>query len=245
LWLREDGTPYYVGKGSNGRAYEKHEHNGMLTPKNTECIIIQNFESEEDAFFAEKLLISFYGRIDLGTGCLRNHTDGGDGVSNPSLQTREKIRAAFVGKKRSPETIEKMRIARIGRTLSPEHRAKIGLRSLGRKYSGRKSTPETRAKISAGNKGRLCSPETREKLSIAHKGHKMGPLSPEHKAKLSAIHKGKPKSPEHRAKIGATKIGNKYGLGHIVSLEARAKISTACKAFWQKKRQVTAEVLCD
>ena len=37
--------------------------------------------NEADAFQLEILLIYQYGRIDLGTGCLRNLTNGGDGVS--------------------------------------------------------------------------------------------------------------------------------------------------------------------
>jgi hypothetical protein len=77
LWLREDGTPYYVGKGSGNRAFTSWSH-GVHKPVTKERIIVQEFDSEEDAFEAEKFLISYYGRLDLGTGCLRNLTDGGE-----------------------------------------------------------------------------------------------------------------------------------------------------------------------
>jgi hypothetical protein len=72
LWLREDGTPYYVGKGQGKRAFRK-------SSPNRDRIVIQEFPDEDSAFFAEKLLIAFYGRKDNGTGVLRNLSDGGEG----------------------------------------------------------------------------------------------------------------------------------------------------------------------
>jgi hypothetical protein len=89
LWLREDGTPYYVGKGQGNRAYVSGNHR-LSCPKDTDLIIVQEFESEEDAFFAEKFLISFYGRKDLSEGCLRNLTDGGEGASGATLSEEHK-----------------------------------------------------------------------------------------------------------------------------------------------------------
>jgi hypothetical protein len=77
LWLREDGTPYYVGKGSGIRAFTSWAH-GVHKPAAKERIVVQEFESEEDAFEAEKFLVAYYGRLDNGTGCLRNLTDGGE-----------------------------------------------------------------------------------------------------------------------------------------------------------------------
>src|SRR5258708_37388601 len=80
LWLREDGTPYYVGKGSGDRAFYKENHK-VNPPPSKDYIIIQEHEDSEEALFAEKFLISYYGRKDLHTGILVNLTDGGDGVS--------------------------------------------------------------------------------------------------------------------------------------------------------------------
>jgi len=81
LWLRENGTPYYVGKGTGNRAFWRHGRKGTKPPDDYSRVLIQEFISEQDALFAEKFLISYYGRVDLGTGCLRNLTDGGDGSS--------------------------------------------------------------------------------------------------------------------------------------------------------------------
>ena len=57
-------------------------------------ILIQEFPTEADALAAEQFLISYYGRKDLGTGCLINMTDGGEGTSGRvhSEETRHKDR---------------------------------------------------------------------------------------------------------------------------------------------------------
>ena len=77
LWLREDGTPYYVGKGKGNRAYISFGH-GVHCPPDKERIVIYPSFSEDEAFETEIILIWYYGRKDLGTGCLRNLTDGGE-----------------------------------------------------------------------------------------------------------------------------------------------------------------------
>ena len=126
LWLREDGTPYYVGKGSRERAYVNFGHS-VHTPTNLSRILVQEHASEADSLFAEIFLIAVYGRIDNGTGILRNLTDGGE---NPP------------GNK--------------GVTFSEEHKRKIGEAQKGpkghwygtkrpyksRNTRGRKQTPE-------------------------------------------------------------------------------------------------------
>jgi hypothetical protein len=106
LWLREDGTPYYVGKGSGKRAFEKHDK--LTPPPDSARILIEYYSIESEAYEAEAFLVQFYGRKDLKTGCLRNMSDGGRGGLNPSKETREKQRAAklryhpryWLGKKR-------------------------------------------------------------------------------------------------------------------------------------------------
>lgn len=80
-YLREDRTPYYVGKGEGNRAYVKHQK-GISVPKDKSRIIFlkQNL-IEEESFKHEKYMIAVFGRKDLGTGILHNRTNGGEGSS--------------------------------------------------------------------------------------------------------------------------------------------------------------------
>jgi hypothetical protein len=63
-YLRKDGTPYYIGKGQEYRAWMNHRVNnkGVHTPKNVSCVIImeQNL-SEVGAFALERRYIRWYG----------------------------------------------------------------------------------------------------------------------------------------------------------------------------------------
>jgi hypothetical protein len=74
------GSPYYIGKGKGKRAYSNNHSIGI--PSNMDQIVfIETNIPEETAFMLEEYWISYFGRIDLGTGCLHNKTNGGDGVS--------------------------------------------------------------------------------------------------------------------------------------------------------------------
>jgi NUMOD3 motif-containing protein len=103
MWLRENGTPYYVGKGSGDRAYIKHRV-GNAPP--LDRIVFYIAKDEADAFDIEVSLIWYYGRKDAGTGCLRNLTGGGEGPSgatpwnkgiSPSEEMRNRIRKKLLG----------------------------------------------------------------------------------------------------------------------------------------------------
>ena len=129
LWLREDGTPYYVGKGSGDRATQSTKYH--RPPKDKSLILIQDFPTEEDAFSAEKFLVEYYGRKETGTGPLINRTDGGKGGMTGykhSKETREKISKNFVGRRGKPcsaEHKEKLSKARSGLVLSTQWRQRI------------------------------------------------------------------------------------------------------------------------
>ena len=126
LWLRENGTPYYIGKGNGRRGFRSQGHN-VHCPRFKSRIIVQHWESEEKSFEMEKWWISFFGRKDLGTGILRNMTDGGDGTSGMvhSVLAKCLIREAntgeknhFFGKTHSEET--RRRMSEIQKARHPE-----------------------------------------------------------------------------------------------------------------------------
>jgi hypothetical protein len=96
-YLREDKTPYYIGKGTKNRLYIKKKSEIKPPRDKSRIIFLKQNLTEEEAFKHEKYMIAVFGRNDLGTGILHNKTDGGDGASNKSEETKKKLREANVG----------------------------------------------------------------------------------------------------------------------------------------------------
>jgi hypothetical protein len=111
------GTPYYVGKGHGNRAFS-FQRKGAPRPQDNSCIsFVQEGLTEQEALSLERYCILLYGRIDIGTGILRNLTDGGDGVCGLVF---------------SEDVIEAMRIRNTGKQLSNETKRRIGLANKGK-----------------------------------------------------------------------------------------------------------------
>ena len=107
---------FYIGIGrTEKRAYSKWNRNtywkNIVSKHGYNVELLAKGLSWEDACELESFLIEEYGRKDLGTGQLVNMTDGGDGLSNPSQETRKKMREAKVGKPQSPSHISSMKEA--------------------------------------------------------------------------------------------------------------------------------------
>ena len=208
LHCRPDGSTFYVGKGSDkGRVKKSHKfsvrnpyHKSIVAKcggkENIEVIIFPSL-SEDHSFKEERILIKFFGRHDIGTGCLANMTDGGDGKSGwvPSEDERKKRSVRSTGNK---YCLGKQN--RLGYKASAETCAKMSASRLGKPSGrlGKKHTPETLAKMAAGN----SRPETRAKRAAWQIGRK---LSAEHCNNLSVSHQGKPWSPARRAAQEAKK----------------------------------------
>jgi hypothetical protein len=79
-WLRKNGTPYYIGIGNPRRPYYDRRTCGAPPPRDRIVILYENL-SWEEACKIEIELIAHYGRKDIGTGILRNMTDGGEGAN--------------------------------------------------------------------------------------------------------------------------------------------------------------------
>jgi len=122
-YLREDGTPYYVGKGTGRRAYQAHKGYITVPPKNR-ILILKNNLTEEQAFRHEIYMIGIFGRKDNKSGILWNRTNGGDGTSGAIMNDdfKEKCRQrtgdknGFYGRKHTCEALEQMKNSLKGRT---------------------------------------------------------------------------------------------------------------------------------
>lgn len=166
-YLRKDGTPYYIGKGKDKRAFSK-QHFSKPPSNKTNIVFLEQNLSEIGAFALERYYIKWYGRKDNKTGILRNLTDGGDGTSgfNHSEQTKQKLR-----KPKSEEFKDKLK-----RPKSKEHKAKITLanknKAKDKVYLEKLRKPkseEHRRKISESRKGMKFTEKHKENLSLAHK----------------------------------------------------------------------------
>jgi hypothetical protein len=226
LHCKPNGDPFYVGKGGAHRGNRYHLFNdgrnahykNIISKYGTENIEVLVFPapSEEQAFADERTLIKFYGRQDLGTGCLVNMTDGGEGASGSikSKETCAKLSAANKDRKHTAQSRLNMSAAHIGKNCGSEH----GM-------FGKHHSPETCAKIKAKRALQIITPETCAKLSVAGKG-RVSSEETKHKIAVSVAESWK----------------IRHANGESRSTESRGRSSISLKKSWAKRKGVGSAV---
>lgn len=195
--------PFYIGIGclkarcTSTRNRNKYWHQITASTKFKYAILFDGL-SFEDAIKKENQLIALYGRKSKG-GLLVNLTSGGQGVHDPSAETRFKIGANR------------------GKTFSDEWRLKLSIARLGKEPAnkGKKLTDEiVRAKIKSARAQQTFSLETRLKLSVASTGRRH---SNKTKKLLSELRTGKgngmfgkQRSTQAKERTRSTKLFHKF-----------------------------------
>jgi len=173
-YLREDRTPYYIGKGTGKRAYQKHIFFN-IPPKERIIFLKQNL-TEEEAFKHEIYMIYILGRKDLGTGILINRTNGGDGSSG------------FTHSEKSKRKMSEDRKGKFSGKNNPMYG--VSLKGENHHFYGKSHSEETKRKMSEKRKGKKPYDMTEETKRKMREAKKNKPLSQEHKKNMCEARKG-------------------------------------------------------
>lgn len=145
----DKNEPFYIGISKSDdnykRATKTHGRNklwqNIINKTGYEIEILKDSISFSEAIVTEVEFIKLYGRIDLGTGTLSNHTSGGEGIKDISEDLRRKLSLSHIGYKPTEETRKKLSAASKLKGISKETREKMAAKLRGRKQ------PEWQRKI--------------------------------------------------------------------------------------------------
>ena len=208
-WRTDTNQCFYVGKGFKRRAWD-FKRNRNLHHKNivskvlrngfrVDVIIVEQFTSEEEAFFLEMKLIQNY--ADNGVG-LSNQTKGGDGMSGwkPSQKTLDKWSEIFTGEGNPMYGKLGSNHPSFGYRHTQEHREKMS-----KKFSGSLNPMFGKEPYNKGKpsplKGTTHSEETKRKRSESLKGERNPMFNKAHSEETR-----KKMSESHRRRLGVLAV---------------------------------------
>lgn len=157
-YIREDNTPYYIGKGKDKRAFKQQSHFIPVPKDKSKIVFLETNLSDLGALALERRYIRWYGRKDNGTGILRNLTDGGEGASGRKATENHAWKNG-----NNPAILNPYWK---GKTLSEEHKASISASNKG-KLVGEKNPMYGKSAMT----GKLHSEETKIKMSESRKNY--------------------------------------------------------------------------
>ena len=150
-FLREDGTPYYIGKGKGKRAFKWRK---TAPSDKSRILILKKDLTEEEAFKHEIYMIAIFGKKMFGKGILWNITDGGEGCSMPSPRK---------GKPLEPEHAKQVRAIgkRCGKEVVVKNKQTGEVRSFPSQSAGARALGVSQQDLSClmsgkGRNGRRC-----------------------------------------------------------------------------------------
>ena len=155
---KPQGSIFYVGKGTKGRAWDLSDKKRNVHWQRTvrkygcEVQILSYWKTEQEAFDHERFLIDCFKSMNHP---LVNLTDGGEGSGGYRWTAEQKAKIdnkaennSMYGKKHTEQTKLKISIKAKSRSLSQDHKQKIK-----EKLEGRSFSVEHKHKLSMAGKG--------------------------------------------------------------------------------------------